>query len=312
MAHCLPAPAPPSFGALTGGAREEPSDPGAAASERDLTIGQEANAVVFDHVSLAFGDNVVLRDVSFSVRTAHMTILIGASGAGKSVVLKLILGLLKPDSGVIRVHGKRIDTMAEAQMMRVRDDIGMLFQENALFDSLTVADNVGYKLYEETDMPTDQVRRRVEEILGFVGLKEYVDRMPSELSGGQRRRVAIARAMAARPRLLLFDDPTSGLDPITAKTVDAEIIKLRDVQHVTSILVTHQLQDAFYIATHEASRQNGRFEIVAASERTSEQAQFIMLRNGRIYFGGSATDLRGSSDPYLKTFLSGWVPPLVA
>ena len=312
MAHRLPALSSPSFGALTRGAREEPPDPGAPASEHDMTIAQEANAVVFDHVSLAFDDNVVLRDVSFSVRTGHMTILIGASGAGKSVVLKLILGLLKPDSGVIRVHGKRIDTMREAQMMRVRDDIGMLFQENALFDSLTVADNVGYKLYEETDMPADQVRRRVDEILGFVGLGEYVDRMPSELSGGQRRRVAIARAMAARPRLLLFDDPTSGLDPMTAKTVDAEIIKLRDVQHVTSILVTHQLQDAFYIATHEVSCQNGRFEIVAASERTGEQTEFIMLRNGRIYFRGSAAELRESTDPYLKTFLSGWVPPLVA
>ena len=139
-----------------------------------------------------------------------MTILIGASGVGKSVVLKLILGLLKPDAGVIRVNGERIDTMTEAEMMRVRDDIGMLFQESALFDSLTVADNVGFKLYEETDMPADQVRQRVEEVLHFIGLEEYIDRMPSELSGGQRRRVAIARAMAARPRLLLFESQPPG------------------------------------------------------------------------------------------------------
>ena len=168
-------------------------------------------------------------------------------------------------------------------MMGVRDDIGMLFQESALFDSLTVADNVGYKLYEETDMPPDQVRRRVEEVLGFIGLEEYIDRMPSELSGGQRRRVAIARAMAARPRLLLFDEPTSGLDPITAKTVDAEIIKLRDVEHVTSIVVTHQLQDAFYIATHEAVRQNGRLAIVPADQRKS--------RRGRIHHAQGRADL---------------------
>lgn len=281
---------------------------GPAVSDRVLDV----DAVVFDHVSLAFDDNVVLRDISFSVPVGHMTILIGASGVGKSVVLKLILGLLKPDAGVICVNGERIDTMTEPQLMRVRDDIGMLFQESALFDSLTVADNVGYKLYEETDIPADQVRRRVEEVLRFIGLEEYIDRMPSELSGGQRRRVAIARAMAARPRLLLFDEPTSGLDPITAKTVDAEIIKLRDIQHVTSILVTHQLQDAFYIATHQAASQNGQLVIVPAARPEKEEATFIMLKEGMIYFEGYASELRGSPDPYLKEYMSGWVPPLVS
>ena len=202
--------------------------------------------------------------------------------------------------------------MTENQMMKVRDDIGMLFQESALFDSLTVAENVGYKLYEETDIPTDQVRRRVEEVLRFIGLEEYIEIMPSDLSGGQRRRVAIARAMAARPRLLLFDEPTSGLDPITAKTVDAEIIKLRDVQHVTSVLVTHQLQDAFYVATHEAVSRNGQLTIVKAEPHTRGEATFIMLKDGRVYFEGSAAELRASRDRHLQTFLSGWVPPLVA
>ena len=274
-------------------------------------VDAETPTVMFDTVSMSFDDNVVLRDVSFAVRPGHMTILLGASGAGKSVVLKLILGLLKPDSGAIRVNGERIDTMTEIQMMKVRDGIGMLFQESALFDSLTVADNVGYKLYEETDMPADQVRRRVKEVLGFIGLEEYLDRMPSELSGGQRRRVAIARAMAARPRLLLFDEPTSGLDPITAKTVDAEIIKLRDVEHVTSILVTHQLQDAFYVATHEALRQDGRVSIVPANDHESDDAEFIMLKDARVYFEGDASALRASTDPYLRTFLSGWIPPLI-
>ena len=270
----------------------------------------DLDAVVFEHVSLAFDDKVVLRDITFSVPAGHMIILIGASGVGKSVVLKLILGLLKPDSGVIRVHGERIDTMTEAQMIEVRDDIGMLFQESALFDSLTVADNVGYKLYEETDMPANEVRRRVEEVLRFIGLEAYIDRMPSELSGGQRRRVAIARAMAAQPRLLLFDEPTSGLDPITAKTVDAEIIKLRDIQRVTSILVTHQLQDAFYVATHQALRQDGALAIAPGDEDKTEEATFIMLKDERIYFEGNAQELRASDDPYLETFLSGWVPPL--
>jgi phospholipid/cholesterol/gamma-HCH transport system ATP-binding protein len=282
------------------------------ASRITFPIAAVPNAVVFEAVSLAFDDNVVLREVSFAVPMGHLTILIGASGAGKSLVLKLILGLLKPDSGAILVHGERIDTMTEAQLLRVRDDIGMLFQESALFDSLSVADNVGYKLYEETDMPAYQVRLRVEEVLRFIGLAEYVDRMPSELSGGQRRRVAIARAMAARPRLLLFDEPTSGLDPVTAKTVDAEIIKLRDIHHVTSVLVTHQLQDAFYIATHHALMENGQLRIVQAIEHMTEDVRFIMLKDGQIYFQGSAAEMLASQDSYLRTYLSGWIPPLAA
>ena len=277
----------------------------------DLTASRhEIPAVAFEAVTLAFDDHVILRDVTFSVQRGQMTGLLGASGAGKSVILKLILGLLKPDAGSIRVNGERIDTMTEVELMRVRDDIGMLFQESALFDSLTVAENVGYKLYEETDMPAEQVRRRVEEVLGFIGLKEYLDRMPSELSGGQRRRVAIARAMAARPHLILFDDPTSGLDPLTAKTVIAEIIKLRDVEHVTSIVVTHQLPDAFYIANHEAVRRNGGMAIVPAGPQLAGSAKFLMLKDGKIYFDGDAAALRAADDAYLKTFLTGWIPPL--
>lgn len=274
------------------------------------SAGTAPDAVLFERVSLAFDDNVILRDVSFSVPVGHMTILIGASGVGKSVVLKLILGLLKPDSGSIHVNGERIDALTETEMMRVRDDLGMLFQESALFDSLTVAENVGYKLYEETDLPEDQVRQRVQEVLRFIGLEDYIDRMPSELSGGQRRRVAIARAMAARPRLLLFDEPTSGLDPITAKTVDAEIIKLRDIEHVTSVVVTHQLQDAFYIATHQAVDRNGHLEIVKADEHLTAEARFLMLKDAQVYFEGSAAGLLASEDPHLQRYLSGFFPPL--
>ena len=218
-------------------------------------------AVVFDKVSFAFDEQVILRDISFSVAKGSMAVLLGASGAGKSVVLKLILGLLRPDAGAILVNGERIDRMTERDLLRMRGDIGMLFQENALFDSLTVAENVGYRLYEETDMPEDQVRSRIQEVLGFIGLGEYIDRMPSELSGGQRRRVAIARAMAAEPALVLLDDPTTGLDPITAATVDDEIVKLRDLGHVTSIAVTHQIRDAFYVATHEAVGTHARAQI---------------------------------------------------
>ena len=268
-------------------------------------------AVTFEGVSLAFDEEVVLRDVSFAVRRGRMTILIGASGSGKTVILKLILGLLKPDAGVIRLNGERIDDKPERDLLSIRDGIGMLFQESALFDSLTVAENVGYKLFEETDTPVDRVRARVAEVLGFIGLEEYIDRMPSELSGGQRRRVAIARAMIMRPQLVLLDEPTSGLDPVTSKTVDAEILKLRDFEGVTSILVTHQLQDAFYVATHEAVR-NGEVVIQRADEAKIDETTFIMLRDGGIYFEGHAGDLLSSPDAYLKTFLSGWFPPLVA
>jgi phospholipid/cholesterol/gamma-HCH transport system ATP-binding protein len=267
-------------------------------------LGPGSPIVIFDKVSLAFDDKVILSEVSFTLIKGRTKIFLGASGAGKSTVLKLILGLLKPDEGVIWVNGERIDDISEDGLMRVRGDLGMVFQEGALFDSLTVAENVGYKLYEETDMPLDAVRRRVEEVLGFIGLGEFIDRMPSELSGGQRRRVAIARAMAAKPRILLYDEPTTGLDPITATTVDEEIIKLRDLESVSSILVTHQLRDAFYVATHEAIRENGQMKLIAADEKKSEEAEFIMLKDGRISFEGHAAELRASTDTYLKTFLS--------
>ncbi len=259
--------------------------------------------VRFDNVTLAFDDLVVLRDVSFTLRTGHTKIIMGASGAGKSTILKLILGLLKPDAGEIWIGGERVDHMTERQMMTVRANIGMVFQEGALFDSLTVRENVGYKLYEETKLPLEEVGRRVEQVLGFVGLADYIDRMPSELSGGQRRRVAIARAMAAKPRLLLYDEATTGLDPITATTVDDEIIKLRDLENVSSILVTHQLRDAFYVATQTAVREDGRIRFVAARPEKAEEAELMMLRDGAILFEGSAEQMRRSQDPYLRTFL---------
>jgi phospholipid/cholesterol/gamma-HCH transport system ATP-binding protein len=261
-------------------------------------------AVVFDKVSLAFDENVVLREVSFSLLPGHTKIILGASGSGKSTILKLIVGLLKPDAGQIWVHGARVDNMSENEMMKVRDHLGMVFQEGALFDSLTVAENVGYKLYEETDMPLDEVRRRVEEVLGFVRLSEYIDSMPSELSGGQRRRVAIARAMAYKPPTLLYDEATTGLDPITATTVDEEIIKLRDLENVSSIVVTHQLRDAFLVATHEAIREGEKIEIVSADPKKCDEAEFIMLKDGGVLFEGNAAELRASADPYIRTFLS--------
>jgi len=259
---------------------------------------------VFEHVKLAFDDNEVLKDVSFTVRSGRTKIILGASGSGKSTILKIITGLLRADSGAVSVNDHRVDQLTEAQMMAVRADLGMIFQEGALFDSLTVRENVGYKLFEESDMPLDQVNRRVEEVLGFVGLAEYIDRMPSELSGGQRRRVAIARAMAFKPRILLYDEATTGLDPITAITVNDEIIKLRDLEEASSIVVTHQLRDAFYVATNMAIREEGSVKIVAASPEKERETEFIMLREGVIVFEGDANDLRHARDEYLQTFLS--------
>jgi phospholipid/cholesterol/gamma-HCH transport system ATP-binding protein len=267
-------------------------------------LGPGSPIVVFDRVKLAFDDAVVLADVSFTLIKGRTKLMLGASGSGKSTILKILLGLLRPDGGVVWVNGHRVDELSEDAMMAVREDIGMVFQEGALFDSLTVAENVGYKLYEQSRKPLDEVRRRVEEVLGFVGLGEFIDRMPSALSGGQRRRVAIARAMATKPRLLLYDEPTTGLDPITATTVDDEIIKLRDLENVSSIMVTHQLRDAFYVATHTARRENGRIVIVPADEAKVREAEFMMLRDGLVVFEGDAGQLRASDDRYLRTFLS--------
>jgi phospholipid/cholesterol/gamma-HCH transport system ATP-binding protein len=264
----------------------------------------EQPVIVVDKVSLAFDEKVVLKEVSFTLLPGHTKIILGASGSGKSTILKLILGLWRPDSGTILVNGKRIDTMDELQLMKVRNDLGMVFQEGALFDSLSVEENVGYKLYEESDQRLETVRARVKEVLGFVRLDDFIERMPSELSGGQRRRVAIARAMAAKPGILLYDEATTGLDPITATTVNEEMVKLRDLENVSSIIVTHQLRDAFFVATHEAVRSKDGYTIAPANAQKSDEAEFIMLKEGLVSFEGNAAELRASKDPYLKQFLS--------
>lgn len=270
---------------------------------------QDTPAVVFDSVSLAFDDHVVLDRVSFIVPKGRMTIMLGASGSGKSVALKLILGLFRPDAGRILVNGHRVDRMSEQELLGARADVGMLFQETALFDSLTVAENVGYRLVEEMRLPEEEVRARVQEVLGFVGLAEYGERATTELSGGQRRRVAIARAMASNPHLLLLDDPTTGLDPITATSVNDEIVKLRDLQEVTSIVVTHQIRDAVYVATHKAVRRNGDLTIAEADHDDGGRVQFLVLRDGRIHFTGTREELLAASDDYLKEFLFMTLPP---
>jgi phospholipid/cholesterol/gamma-HCH transport system ATP-binding protein len=275
-------------------------------------LGPGSPIVVFDNVHLAFDEKVILRGVSFTLIKGQTKIILGASGAGKSTILKLIVGLLKPDAGFIWVNGERVDQMTEDQLMHVRADLGMVFQEGALFDSLTVRENVGYKLDEEGNQPVDQVSRRVEEVLGFVGMAEHIDKPPSALSGGQRRRVAIARAMATKPKILLYDEPTTGLDPITAMTVDAEIIKLRDLEGVSSILVTHQLRDAFYVAENAAVRAARARDddptagavFQTASPDKVAQCEFMMLREGVVIFEGDAHAFRRAADPYIQSFLS--------
>jgi phospholipid/cholesterol/gamma-HCH transport system ATP-binding protein len=272
----------------------------------DEALGPGGPIIVFDGVWLAFDDKIILRNVSFTLQTGHTKVFLGASGAGKSTILRLILGLLKPDQGQIFVNGEQTDVMSEDELMAVRADLGMVFQEGALFDSLTVRENVGYKLFEEMHWPMERANARVEEVLGFIGLGEFIDRMPSELSGGQRRRVAIARAMAAKPRILLYDEPTTGLDPITALTVDEEIMKLRDLEGVSSILVTHQLRDAFFVAEHMAVRNGRELSFPRSSGHKADEAEFIMLRDGKIAFEGTAGELRAvaEKDPYIEAFLS--------
>ena len=271
-------------------------DPGAPRRDRGAVIS-------FEEVVLAFDEKVILDRISFTLAAGHLKLVLGASGAGKSTILRIILGLLRPDAGKVIVNGHRVDQLSERDLMAVRADLGMVFQEGALFDSLTVRENVGYRLFEQTDMPIADVDRRVHEVLGYVGLAGFGDRMPSALSGGQRRRVAIARALASRPQVLLYDEPTTGLDPITALSIDSEIIKLRDLEHVSSIMVTHQLRDAFYIATHEATRVDGRVEFRRAAEASTE-TEFMMLKNGRIAFEGTAEQLRRAGDGYIQSFLS--------
>ena len=270
---------------------------------------QGLDAIVFDRVSLAFDDHVVLNDCSFTVPKGDMRFLFGASGAGKSVILKLALGLLRPDAGTITVNGLRVDQMAERDLLKMRADIGMVFQENALFDSLTVEQNVGFRLSEDADLSEEQIDERVAEVLGFVGLTEFAERMPSALSGGQRRRVGIARAMASKPQLLLFDDPITGLDPLIATTIDDEIVKLRDLEDVTTFVVTHQIRDAFYIAEHRVVTTDGKVGVEKADSSEVSGVEFMVLLDGAIKFQGTASELLASRDPYLQEYLYKTLPP---
>src|SRR5215831_18413729 len=250
-------------------------------------------------------DKPVLDGVSFHIYRGETKIIVGTSGSGKSTILKLIMGLDKPDEGQILVEGEDITQMTERQLVSVRQKIGMVFQESALFDSLTVRENVAYRMYE-LNADESEIERRVREVLGFVGLVEAIDKMPSELSGGMKRRVALARAMISQPKIMLYDEPTAGLDPVTSKKINELIIALRDLQGVTGVFVTHRMRDAFTLASLYAVDGTGEVSFqYEGNTLCIANTRFLMLREGKIVFEGPDEVLRRSEDPYIKKFLAG-------
>ena len=263
-------------------------------------------AVEFRDVSLSFDDRKILDGLSFKVQKGESKIILGGSGGGKSTTIKLILGLLKPDEGRILVDGEDITEYTEAEMMKVRKKIGMIFQEGALFDSLSVYDNVAYRLHEQ-GVPEDEVEQEVRRMLQFVNLEEAIDKMPIELSGGMRRRVGIARALVGGPKIVMFDEPTAGLDPPTARTICELAIKLRDLEDVSSMFVTHEMNNVAYL-TQEYAVVNDAGDVVF--EREGERlclvnTKVLMLRNGKIIFEGTDEALHRTEDPYIQRFIRG-------
>jgi len=255
-------------------------------------------------VHLAFGDNHVLRGVSFHLPFGETKALFGVAGSGKSTILKLALGLLPPDSGRITVLGNEVTQMRERDLFPLRGHLGMVFQESALFDSLTVRENVAYRLMEEHGIYDDSIDARVRESLRFVELEHTVDMFPSELSGGMRRRVAIARAIISQPELLLYDSPTGGLDPVTSNTIIELIMKQRDVYRTSSLLVTHRLQDAFTLATHEFDPRTNQVRVLPRGQYCDVPMSFLMLRDGKVIFDGDIRQLGHSKDEYIREYIS--------
>jgi len=259
----------------------------------------------FDHVTLGFGGDPVLEDISFHLEHGETKIILGAAGSGKSVLLKLSLGLLQPDAGRIVVLGQEISALEEEELFPIRQRFGMVFQEGALFDSLTVGENVGYALERQRDVGAEEVERRVREALRFVELEQTFDQYPSELSGGMRRRVAIARAFVSQPEIMLYDSPTAGLDPITAHRIVTLVIKQRDVSRVSSLLVTHRLQDAFEMASfYFDPAQEKLLPVGGNGARRDTRTRFLVLRDGGIAFHGRLEELVATQDPYLQKFLA--------
>lgn len=263
-------------------------------------------AIEFIDVDLAFDDKVVLDKVSFTVRRGETKIVLGGSGTGKSTIINLVLGLLKPDAGRIIIDGEDVTEFDEPEMMRIRKKIGMIFQEGALFDSLSVYENVAYRLHEER-VDEDEVEHEVRRMLKFVNLEDAIDKMPIELSGGMRRRVGIARALVGNPSIVLFDEPTAGLDPPTARTICELAIKLRDLEDVSSIFVTHEMNNLDYLSSEYAVvDEQGNVEFELEGQRLCLiNTEVLMLRDGKIAFSGKDEQLRASPDPYIHRFIRG-------
>lgn len=263
-------------------------------------------AIEFRNVVLAFDDRVILDNLSLKVMKGETKIILGGSGGGKSTIIKLVLGLLKPDSGTVLVDGEDVTKYNEEQMMSVRKKIGMVFQEGALFDSLSVYDNVAYRLHEQ-GVPEDEVEPEVRRMLRFVNLEDAIDKMPIELSGGMRRRVGIARALIGDPKIVLFDEPTAGLDPPTARTICELAMKLRDLEDVSSIFVTHEMNNLHYICSEYAVvDDDGKVVFEREGERLCLiNSKVMMMRSGKVIFSGTDEALRRSEDPYIQKFLRG-------
>jgi phospholipid/cholesterol/gamma-HCH transport system ATP-binding protein len=257
--------------------------------------------VSFQDVSISFEGKEVLQSISFAVHPAETRIILGPAGCGKSVLMKLTNGLIKPDSGSIHVFGQEVSAMREVDLFKLRARIGMVFQESALFDSLSVEDNVAYRLHED-GVPEAEAHARAEEVLNFVDLPNTIAKFPSELSGGMRRRVSIARAIITGPDLILYDSPTGGLDPITSTTIVELVIKQRDVSHTTSLLITHRLQDAFTLAMNRFNQTIGKMERIP-NHGIDDSTRFLVLNEGKIVFDGSTLELVHTTDPWLKEYL---------
>jgi phospholipid/cholesterol/gamma-HCH transport system ATP-binding protein len=264
--------------------------------------------VSFDNVRLGFDEGDVLRGVSFRVLPRETLVLLGETGTGKTLTLKLAAGLLHPSQGTVRVLDHEVSIMSEQELLSFRRQIGFVFQEGALFDSMTVADNVAYRLRED-HVDENEIEPRVREILAFVELEHTLDQLPSELSGGMRRRVSIARALVNRPQIVLYDSPTAGLDPVTSQTIITLILRLRDVYGVTALLATHRLQDGFALANFRfdpKSKRVMRDEVASSRSKASEAepvTRFLVYREGRIYFEGTPEEIATTRDAYLKRFL---------
>jgi len=279
--------------------------PPAVIEERQPSSQDPASfAVVFEDVAIAFEDKPVLDGISFRLNKGETKAIFGVAGAGKSTILKLALGLVRPDSGRIYVLGEDVTAMREEELFDLRRKIGMVFQESALFDSLTVRENVAFRLLEEGNVSEEEVERPVRESLSFVELEKTVDMFPSELSGGMRRRVAIARAIITHPEILLYDSPTGGLDPVTSTTIIELVVKQRDVYKTSSLLVTHRLQDAFMMATHYFDRKANHMQPLPPGMKGEVPMGFLILRDGKIIFDGDVLELARCKDEYIREYIS--------